>query len=297
MQSNRNREIQVGVMVVIGIVVLIAGLMFFKRVNLQTGNVAYAVDFPAVEGLRKGDRVQVRGIRVGQVVGFEFLPGVIRTHIEVEDWVELHPNAEVVLVLKGLVGEVLIEIEPGYGNSVVLPGHTFEGRNAASMLALGDKVNEALDHLVTLSEEVRLFISQIRVEGQVVGVLAGAERTILSTQGMIEENRADLRRTTSALAHITETLDAALTSGQLDSTLVATQMAAVSFDSTMVALREAIVQAGDLLARVEAGDGTIGRLFTDDSLYDQADSAMYSLHRLVDRMRRDPKAMFKMSVF
>ena len=297
MKSNRSREIQVGVMVVLGIIVLIGGLMFFKRVNLKTGTVIYAIDFPAVEGLRKGDRVQVRGIRVGNVTDFEFLPGVIRTHIEIEDWVELHPDAEAVLVLKGLVGEVLIEIEPGQGDGDVLPGHVFIGRNAASMLALGDKVNEALDHLAILSEETRLFISQLRVEGQIVGVLAGAERTILSTQGMIEENRASLRRTTTSLANITETLDAALAAGQLDSTLIATRMAAVSFDSAMVELRETIKQARGLLARVEAGEGTVGRLFTDESLYDQADSTMYSLHRLIDRMRRDPKAMFKMSVF
>ena len=297
MKSNRSREIQVGVMVVLGIIVLIGGLMFFKRVNLKTGTVTYAIDFPAVEGLRKGDRVQVRGIRVGNVTDFEFLPGVIRTHIEIEDWVELHPDAEAVLVLKGLVGEVLIEIEPGDGESVVLPGHVFIGRNAASMLALGDKVNEALEHLAILSEETRLFISQLRVEGQIVGVLAGAERTILSTQGMIEENREGLRRTTTALANITETLDAMLAAGQIDSTLIATRMAAVSFDSAMVELRETIKQARGLLARVEAGEGTVGRLFTDESLYDQADSTMYSLHRLIDRMRRDPKAMFKMSVF
>ena len=42
---------------------------------------------------------------------------------------------------------------------------------------------------------------------------------------------------------------------------------------------------------------TVGRLLTDETLYDQADSTLYSLHRLLDRMRRDPKAMFKMSVF
>ena len=297
MKNYRKREIQVGVMVVIGIIVLIGGLLFFKRVNLRTGNVTYAIDFPAVEGLRKGDRVQVRGIRVGQVTGFEFLPGVIRTHIEVEDWVELHPNAEPVLVLKGLVGEVLIEIEPGYGNSVVLPGHTFVGRNAASMLALGDKVNEALDHMTVLSEEARLFIAEVRAEGQILGTLGAAERTILSTEGMIEENRANLLRITASLATLTEALDATLAGGQIDSTLIATRMAAASLDSTMLVLRETLLQAGDLLAGIEAGEGTVGRLFTDDTLYDQADSTMYSLHRLIDRMRRDPKAMFKVSVF
>ena len=297
MQSERRREIQVGVMVVFGIIVLIVGLMFFKRVKIGTDMVEFAIDFPAVEGLRTGDRVQARGIRVGQVTRFEFLPGRVRTHLEVEDWVVLHSDAEATLVLKGLVGEVLIEIEPGTADTVVLPGHVFVGRNAATMLALGDKVNEGLDQMAALSEEVRLFISQLRAEGTIQGPLAAAERTMLATEGMISENRAQLRRITSSLASISATLDEATRDGQLDSTLTATRHAAANLDSATVALRRTVLQASDLLARIEAGEGTVGRLLTDESLYDHADSTMMSLNRLIDQMRRNPKSMFKMSVF
>ena len=78
------KEVQVGVMVLIGIVVLVVGIMFFKRISLHTDNVTYAVDISAVEGLRQGDRVQARGIRVGQVTGFEFRPENVRVFIEIE---------------------------------------------------------------------------------------------------------------------------------------------------------------------------------------------------------------------
>ncbi len=297
MQSDRRREIQVGVMVVIGIVILIGGLMFFKRMKLNTDMVQYSVDFPAVEGLRKGDRVQVRGIRVGQVTGFEFLAGSIRTKIEVEDWVNLHPNASAVLVMKGLVGEVLIEIEPGVGDTVVLPGHVFVGRNAASMLALGDRVNASLDQMAALSEEVRLFISQLRAEGHIVGPLVAAERTMLETEGMLKENRAALRQIMGSLAVITTELEMAIGDGKLDSTLTVTRNAAASLDSTMVAIRVTTDEARALLVGVREGEGTVGRLMTDDTLYDRADSTLQSLDRLLDQLRRDPKSMFKMSVF
>lgn len=296
MSSQRTRDIQVGLMVLVAMGVLIAGIMFFKRVSLDTDMVKYHVDFPAVEGLRQGDRVQARGIRVGQVQGFEIMPGKVRVTIEIEEWLTLHDDAKIVLVMKGLVGEMLVEMEPGDGEPVE-PGHVFQGRNAASMLELGDKVHRTLDELTALGEEVRLFLSQLRAEGQIQGPLAAAERTLLETEGMLKENREDLRRVTRGLAELTAELNATLGDGKLDSTMIATREAVVSLDSTMVDLRAVTAQAGDLLTLLEEGEGTAGKLLRDPALYDRADSTLQSLDRFLDQLRRNPKAMIKMSLF
>lgn len=296
MNQQRSREIQVGVMVAIGMVIFIAGIMFFKRVSLDTDMVTYSVDFSAVEGLRKGDRVQLRGIRVGAVQDFDVLPGKVRVLIEIEDWVRLYDNAQVVLVLKGLVGEVLVDIEPGDG-TLVQPGHVFTGRNAASMLALGDKVNAALDQVTALGEEVRGLIGELRGQGLITGVLATAERTMLELEGTVAENRGALRELTTNLADLTGSLDQALGEGKLDTTLVAARDAAESMTATMAALDETNARLASLLDRLETGEGTAAMLLNDPSLYVQADSTLQSLQRLTDQLRRNPKAMLKMSLF
>jgi phospholipid/cholesterol/gamma-HCH transport system substrate-binding protein len=296
MNSQRAKEIQVGAMVVIGIAILLFGLAFFKRINLRSDMVPYAVDIPAVEGLRAGDRVQVRGIRVGQVTGFEFRPGSVRVYLEVEDWVELHEDADVSLVMKGLVGEVLLEIEPGTG-SPAAPGHVFSGRSSASMLALGDKVNVALGVMTALGEEVRLLVAELREQDRVVRTLAAAEQTLQQTGAMVDENRAALRQLTGGLAELTVILQDALGDGKLDTTLVLTRQAVASLDVAMIELRTATQQGRALLAGLENGEGTLGRLLADETLYDRADSTLHSLDRLLDQMRRNPKALLKMSLF
>jgi phospholipid/cholesterol/gamma-HCH transport system substrate-binding protein len=296
MNSQRSKEIQVGLMVLIGVVILIAGLMFFKRINLKTNMQAYAVDIPAVEGLRSGDRVQVRGIRVGQVTGFEFKPGAVRVHMEIEDWVELFDDAEVVLVMKGLVGEVLLEIEPGEGQAVS-PGHVFSGRSAASMIALGDKVNEALNVVTGLGHELQALVAELRDQDRLLKPLAAAEHTFAEAGGLLQENRASLRQLTAGLTTLTETLQGALGDGKLDSTITVTREAAAGIEAAMIELRDVAHEGRVLLARLERGEGTLGRLVGDESLYDRADSTLLSLERLIDQMRRNPKAVFKMSLF
>lgn len=296
MKQQRSREIQVGVMVAIGIVIFIAGIMFFKRVSFDTNMVRYSAEFSAVEGLRKGDRVQLRGIRVGAVQGFDVLPGKVRVHIEIEDWVKLYDNAEVVLVLKGLVGEVLVDIEPGDG-TVVQPGHVFEGRNAASMLALGDKVNVALDQVTAVGEDVRGLIGDLRGEGSLTRVLDTAERTLLQLEGTVAENRRALRDLTTNLSTITASLEQSLGKGRLDTTLLATRGAVESLTATLTELDQTNARLVSLLDKLESGDGTAAMLLNDPSLYVQADSTLQSLQRLTDQLRRNPEAMLKMSLF
>jgi len=296
MTSQRKRDIQVGLMVLFAVIVLIVGLMFFKRVSLDTDMVTYHADFNAVEGLRQGDRVQVRGIRVGQVQRFEIMPGKVRVTMEIEDWVNLYDDAEVLLVMKGLVGEMLIEIEPG-SEDAVDPGHVFTGRNAASMVELGDKVHRTLDQVSALSEEVFLFRYRLRRELHSVPPRRSADRDISAVEGLSEENRESLRTLSANLAELTADLNDAVGEGKLDSTLTAARSAAVSLDSTMVELRVVSARAADLLVLLESGEGTVGKLLHDPALYDRADSTLESLDRFLDQLRRNPKAMIKMSLF
>ena len=291
-----SKEIQVGVMVVIGIVILVVGLMFFKRVSLRTNLVPFAVDITAVEGLRVGDRVQARGIRVGQVTGFEFRPENVRVFIEIEQWVTLHDDADISLMMKGLVGEVLLEIEPGQGRPVE-PGHVFAGRSAASMLALGDKVEASLDVFTALGQEMHQLVTELRGENRITGTLVATERTLDAAHDLFADNRTELRDLLRNLNTLTMTLEAALGDGRLDTTVTALQGAAVRLDSMLVELRAATAQGRSLLAGLERGEGSAGRFLTDPSLYDRADSTLQSLDRLLDEMRRNPKAMFRLSVF
>ena len=296
MNRQRSQEIQVGVMVVIGMVILVVGLMFFKRISLRTDMVPYAVEIPAVEGLRRGDRVQVRGIRVGQVVDFEILPGTVRVNIEVEDWVELCEDADVTLVMKGLVGEVLLEIEPGRGLPV-RSGHVFTGRSAASMMALGDKVNEAMRVVTDLGEDIRLLVTDLREGDRIRQTLGATGRAFGEAADLLGENRQALSALLADLNGLIAVLTAALGDGKLDSTRSAVDRALISLEATLVELRAAAQDGRALLAGLERGEGTAGRLLTDPTLYDRADSTLQSLDRLLDQMRRDPKAVFRMSLF
>lgn len=296
MDQQRKRELQVGIIVIAAAVILIGGLMFFKNMRLNGGTNIYAADFVAVEGLKIGDRVQVRGIRAGSVTTFDFIPGGVRVFFELENWVKLNADAQVVLVQKGIVGEMVMEIDPG-STDVVKAGHVFAGRSATSMLALGDKVDVSLEEFTALAAELRLILVQLRDEGQVVGLMTTTRRTLDEVNASLAENRDDVRRIVRNVADLTENLNQALGDGKLDSTLTVARRATASLDSTAIEIAAVARQSRNLLTKLETGEGSAARFLNDPSLYDRADSTLQSLDRLVDMMRRDPKHFFKVSVF
>ena len=73
---NRINEVQVGILTIAAIVVLIVGMMWFKNIDLSKGQTFYQADFTNVAGLREGDKVQVRGIRMGEVSGMHDSAGL-----------------------------------------------------------------------------------------------------------------------------------------------------------------------------------------------------------------------------
>ena len=135
--NRRFNELMVGVLTIVGLLVLIGGMLWFKQVSLTTGQVLYQADFPEVAGLREGDKVQVRGIRMGEVTGLNMLQSAVRVSFALREGAELRQDAVITLGEKGIVGEVVIEIDPGVGD-MVPEGHIFQGRTAGTIASMTD---------------------------------------------------------------------------------------------------------------------------------------------------------------
>ena len=189
---SRLNEVQVGLVTIIALAVLIAGMMWLKNVDLRKGSHMYQADFARVEGLRVGDRVQVRGIRMGEVIGMEILPQAVRVQLQLEDTAHLCEDATVSLGEKGIVGEVVIEIDPGQGKPVQ-EGHIFAGRTAGSIASMTDAASAAITEMRSLTGQVTSLLEEIRTRGRVVDTLEQANVTLAKVDSMVVRNHEDVR--------------------------------------------------------------------------------------------------------
>jgi phospholipid/cholesterol/gamma-HCH transport system substrate-binding protein len=293
--KNRINEIQVGILTVFALVVLIGGMMWLKNIDLSKGQNFYQADFSNVAGLREGDKVQVRGIRMGEVSAMQILQGAVRVEVQVDDSVDLREDAVFILGEKGIVGEVVIEIDPGTGERV-LEGHIFQGRTAGTIAAMTDAAGAALAEMRVLTAKITQLVEEVKVEGKVVETLTQANETLTKIDDMVQDNHSDIVVILDNLLATSNELRRVMESGRIERTFDDASAAMASADSLMNVLSESSVRLESILTKLDEGDGTAAMLLNDPTLYTSADSTMVSIRRLVDELRRNPKKYFKMSV-
>ena len=294
--NRKFNELQVGIFTIAALIILVGGMMWFKNVSLTTGQMLYQADFPEVAGLRAGDKVQVRGIRSGEVTEMQMLHGAVRVSMLLNESVGLRDDAVITLGEKGIVGEIVIEIDPGVGDPVP-EGHIFQGRTAGTIASMTDAAGAALVEMRVLTSKVTALVDEMKDRGQVVATLEQAHETLEKVDTMVEENHVTIRAILENLRATTDEIRILAESGQIEQTLADASSAAASADSMMITLQESGRRLNSILLKIDEGEGTAALLLNDPTLYTTADSTMNSLKQLLDEMRRNPKKYFKLNVF
>ena len=291
------REIQVGITVVIAFAVLILGILWFKQYRFSGGEKHYAADFPGVEGLQTRDQVQVRGIRMGAVDSFRMVDDKVRVFFHVNPEADLREDAVVSLQSIGIVGEMVIDINPGKGKPV-RPGHVFAGRLKGSLTQVTDIAGQALRELRDLSSDLRNFLAEVEADHKVTDALEATRTAATGVSDIVNANRRDIRTLLENLAETSKALHVALAgpdSAMLGVARGLTRSVSRS-DSLLSELEDLSSSLRTIVSRLEAGEGTLGLLLQDDTLYQRVDSTLAATKELLDDVRRDPHRYFKFSV-
>jgi phospholipid/cholesterol/gamma-HCH transport system substrate-binding protein len=293
--NRRISELQVGVLTLAAIILLVVGMLWLKGMRVNENLVLYQADFARVEGMKVGDNVQVRGIRMGEVSSMEIIDTAVRVGLQLNDTVVMHEDATITLGEKGIVGEIVIEINPGTGKSVT-EGHIFKGRTAGTIASMTDAAGAALDELLVVTDKVSELLDEIKTTGKVVETLAQANVTIEKLDTMVEDNQDDVAIILGDLKVASDGLRSLMESGQIEATFSDASSVMTRADSMMITMDGVALRLDHILAKLDEGGGSAAMLLNDPDLYMHADSTMVSVKRLVDAMRRNPKRFFDVNV-
>ncbi|MBC8424673.1 MCE family protein [bacterium] len=292
------KEVQVGITVIVSLVVLIWGTLWFKQVRFSGGVDRYYVEFESVGGLQGGDRVQVRGIRLGAVEDFGIQGDQVRVRFHVDDLADLRQDAQINLTSQGIVGEMLLEILPGEGESAE-DGFVFQGRALADMNAMMDEGAETLAYTRALTREVTALIADLRGDERLSGTLDDTRGAMKAIRSTADDIAPDVKTLVTDLGAVTRTIRAAVAGPDslLTGTLRDAEAALARVDTLSGQLTRATTLLTEVLERLEAGEGSAGRLLRDDSLYAQAESTIVAVQDLIADMKARPKRYFHVSLF
>ena len=92
-RRSANREVRVGLFVLVGLAAFLTVL--FTMTDVGTFRGRYYVDtvVESAGGMRRGDPVQMRGVNVGRVIDFDIAPGGVDVRMEIYDYPVSCPRA------------------------------------------------------------------------------------------------------------------------------------------------------------------------------------------------------------
>lgn len=297
-QQAGRRDVRIGLFVLMGIVATTILLYMLTDPATFRGRYKVTTSVENVMGLRKGDPVQMRGVNIGRVHDFDLArdAGDVLVVLEVEGQWQIPVGSVTQLVSPGLMSPKTVMVVPGPGPGAVPAGTLLPGTAMKGLLddtdSLGEKGELFLDQMTTLLSDS--MIASVGGSAKDLQVLLGEMADVMGSQSdEIKDLIGSLNRAADGLADATGPElrdDIASTVAQADSLMGSLGVTSVRFDRAAASLET-------VLGRMERGEGTLGQLSVNDSLYVNLSAAVESVRLLMDDLRANPGRYINLSIF
>ena len=292
------RDVRLGLFVLVGLAATIYLLFLLTDPATFRGRYKITTTVDNVMGLRKGDPVQMRGVNIGRVHDFGLEPGSedVVVILEVEGQWRIPVGSVTELVSPGLMSPKTVMIVPGEGPGYFAANASLPGTAMKGLLddteALGVKGGRFLDQVTALLSDST--IDAVGGSAQNLRIVLDELADLMGSQSdELEDLIGSLNRAADGLADVTGPEfkeDISSTVSQADSLMGSLRATSTRFDRAAEALET-------VLGRMERGEGTLGQLSVNDSLYVSLNAAATSARLLIEDLRANPGRYINLSIF
>ncbi|MEQ8324588.1 MAG: MlaD family protein [Vicingaceae bacterium] len=319
MKLRIRKEVQTGILMILSLAVLYWGVNFLKGVDVFNKNIQYVAVYQKVEGLTISNPVQINGLTVGSVRDVGFMDdnsGRIFVKFELNKSAIILPKQTVARIEStDLLGSKSINLILGKEvGKFHEDGDTLRSSVEASLteevnnqiLPLKAKAEELLSSLDTLVGVVQAILNKQARENlsssfeSIKNALATFEVVALRTDTMIIREKEKFGQIMTNFQSISNNLR----NNNENITMILDNIAYISdsiaqsdITSTINNAGEAFADAAEIMKKVNDGQGTIGQLVNNDSLYYHLESSARDLDKLLIDLEENPNRYVHVSVF
>jgi phospholipid/cholesterol/gamma-HCH transport system substrate-binding protein len=316
-----SKELKTGVIAVVAIALLVAGVNFLKGNSFFGGDDKYYAYFPNSGQLATASNVTLNGVIVGKVLNVEYVPTnpldrkvKVTFSIQNKD-VQLPVGSTVEigsldLFSKGMMIMVGADLSKGF----LKPGAVLPGRLAVDMMSqvksyadpISQKVQAmmtSIDKMVTSvsafwdatatseieksMKEVKIAIERIGNVAKEVELLVGEERIKFARiMNNVESITSNLKRSNDEVTAIVG-----------NTKKITDDMVTADFKGVISNASETLKTFNEVLGKAKNGEGTLGKLIGDDKLFNELVNTNKELQELVEDIQAHPERYIHFSVF
>ena len=299
------KEFKIGVFSVVVILVSWWGFSWLGGEDLFKSYNSYYVYYDEVsKDLQVSSRIYIRGVQVGNVREIELQCDKVMVEIAVENcYADMIPENSIALITEGMMGGAQIKIMQGNSKKIAEDGATLEGYLDEGLMAMiAEKINPIMDNLNGIAEKLNTTLEGVNNlidtnSENITSIVANIEGMSSELNGILTESKGnidgildDVLSFTSMLKQNSSTIESMLQnldefSGNVANSDVIGQVTAT------------LDHINTIIAAIESGEGSIGKLLSDDEIHNSIDDAIDSINALVTDLKEHPMRYVHFSLF
>lgn len=306
------KEVRVAILVIGALVLVYIGLSYLRGRSVVNRPMIFSSLYKDVDGLQKGSQVRLNGFAVGMVRELTIDPKtyLIRVSYEVDRTVKIPKDSYAMIASFDLLGTKGIKLLMGKSDKFAITDDMLQDSLEMALSAqLQAQLGPVKDNLNTTILSVNEMVSSlaailrdtVKYQGM-VSDLALITRNFGSASGdfknistKLDTASGSLKLTLAALERQSATLERIIA----NSGIVTDSLAAASADlkASITAAKGTITSLDALTSQLKSGNGSLGKLFYNDSLYTNLSNTTESLNKLFIDLQAHPKRYVHFSLF
>ena len=290
-----SKEFKVGLFMVVGITLLYFGFNFLKGIDFFSSTKKYYAFYENVDKLTESNQIYLNGLAVGRVSNIQIQQFRNRVLVELDISSEIVLTDSSIALLNGeLLGTRFIQLIVNQGGNVLQAKDTINSDVAKGIMDFFQQNAEPVATNLTIT---------LRNLNTILEGLARNTKRIDTMFLRLQNTPAILNRTLSTANENIDGLSESFQSvaGNLNGTLeelkptlsnfrsLSDSLKMLQLNNTVNKAQQSLSKLDNALARLSAGDNTVGKLMTEDSLYVNLNQLLNSVDSLAKHFNKNPK--------
>ncbi len=309
-----NSKVKIGVLAVLTIAVLFWGINFLKGNDIFSNVNKYYINYENIQGLSLSSAVYVRGLKVGQVkeisLNNENYDNIL-VQITVEDKIKIPKGTIARIFSSDLMGTKSIELRMG---------------KSFSMLENGDFLIPEIEE--SLGNQVKLQMVPLKMKAE--NLMGSFDSALVVIRSVFSDNtKEDFRKSISGikltfdnLQRLSKTLDTLFSGDDIQHIFTNAESITDNIAKNNASIKQIInnldqitdsiaksnvvktinnaatslEMLNSILDKVNKGEGSLGLLVNNDSLYNNLENASRDLDILIKDLNENPKKYVHFSI-
>jgi phospholipid/cholesterol/gamma-HCH transport system substrate-binding protein len=259
---------KLGLFIFIGTVLLVLAIFLVgSKDALFSDNIYIKSYFDNVEGLRTGAAVRLNGLNVGSVSDVRLLElnqyrveVTMRINRDVSQFIRL--DSEAAIETEGIIGSKIVVITPGSKeNATIQDGGVIMSQATVNMNQIIAETQDIMTYMKELTREFAQVLSKVNKGEGTIGKLVNDDQLYLETVNIVRSADTSLNTMVDRLEKM---------SGFIIGLGTSVEEIVGNVDSAAIDLR-------NLISTIERGEGALGALIADESVYDSIKTVIHNL--------------------